>query len=118
MKRISVYDFVVSFNEFYNSVLALLEEAYANNVGRSYTDTVYDVITNYKNEVERTLEVRVLSVDKAATMLTDNVSHFVALGENCVENYNLCGNRHSLAAYKFLNSVIDCYNEMCENLNG
>ncbi len=117
MKRNSVYDFVVCFNEFYNNVLELLNEAYTNNIGRSYTDMVYDVITNYKNEVERTLEARVLSIDKAASMLTDNVAHFVAVAENCAENYNLCGNKHSLAAYKFLNSVVDCYNEMCENLN-
>ena len=114
--KATVYDFVVSFNEFYNNVLALLDEAYANNIGRSYTDMVYDVITDYKNEVERTLEARVLSFDKAATMLTDKVSHFVALAENCVENYNLCGNGHSLAAYKFLNSVVDCYNELVNEL--
>lgn len=112
-----VYDFVIGFNEFYNNVLELLNEAYANNIGRSYTDMVYDVITNYKNEVERTLEARVLSVDKASIMLRDNVAHFVALGKNCAENYNLCGNEHSLAAYKFLNSVVDCYNEFIDELN-
>ena len=116
--RISVYNFVINFNEFYNNVIELLNEAYTNNIGRSYTDKVYDVIVNYKNEVERTLAARVLSVDKASKMLTDNIAHFVALAENCYENYELCENEHSLAAYKFLNSVVDCYNEFVNDLVG
>jgi NADH-quinone oxidoreductase subunit G len=90
-----------------------------NSIGKIFTairmlgvDNVYDTITDYKNEIERTLEARVLSVEKAENMLTNKCETFVKIANNYVDNYNLLGNKDSYNAYVFLNSIIDCYNEM------
>lgn len=115
--KVTVFEFVTEFNNFYNNILSILEETYnEDKVGRSYVDKVYDVITGYKQEVERTLEARVLSVEKAGKMLTENMKHFVKIAENCLENYEMVNNMASYNAYIFINSIVDCYNEMCEEL--
>lgn len=117
MNKVTVFEFVTEFNNFYNNVLSIIEEAYNNeNVNRSCIDNVYDTITDYKNEIERTLEARVLSVEKASNMLTSKCETFVKIANNYVDNYNLLGNKESYDTYVFLNSVIDCYNEMVTEL--
>jgi hypothetical protein len=118
INKVTVFEFVTEFNNFYNDVLALVEEAYGNEyINRSYTDNVYDKVTEVKNEIERTLEARVLSVEKSANMLFNVVNRFAEIAENCFENYELINNKESFEAYKFINSVVDRYNEMCEELN-
>lgn len=115
---VTVFKFISEFTDFYNNVLSLLDEAYENEkLSKVYSDTVYDSITEFRYEVERTLESRVLSVEKASNMLYDKIKVFVRIAENCAENYNLLNNEESYEAYKFLSSVIDCYNEMCEEVN-
>ena len=115
---VTVFIFVSEFNNFYNNVLSLLDEAYKNEkLSKVYLYTVYDSITEFRHEVERTLESKVLSVEKASNMLYDKIKTFAKIAENCAENYNLLNNEESYEAYKFLNSVIDCYNEMCEEVN-
>lgn len=115
---VTVFSFVSEFNNFYNNVLSLLDEAYKNEkLSKVYSDMVYDSITEFRYEVERTLECKVLSVEKASNMLYDKIKTFVKIAENCAENYNLLKNEESYEAYKFLSSVVDCYNEMCEEVN-
>lgn len=118
MNKVTVFEFVTEFNNFYNNVLSIIDEAYSNEtVNRICVDNVYDTITDYKNEIERTLEARVLSVEKAANMLTSKRETFVKIANNYVDNYNLLGNKDSYNAYVFLNSIIDCYNEMVIELD-
>ena len=94
--KVTVFEFVTEFNNFYNDSLELIEEAYNNKkMSRNYADKAYDEITGLKNEIERTLEARVLSVDKAGAELCNIVENFVKIGENLVENYNLTGNTSS-----------------------
>lgn len=115
--KVTVFEFVTKFDNFYNNVIRIVDEAYnEGKVGRSYIDKVYDVLTLYKHEIERTLEARVLSVQKAGNMLVENMEHFVKIAENCLENYKMVDNMSSYNAYVFLNSIVDCYNEMCEEL--
>lgn len=115
--KVTVFEFVTKFNNFYNNVLALIDEAYTNEiVNRICVDNAYDTLTEYKNEIERTLEARVLSVEKAANMLTNKCEVLVKIANNYVDNYNLLGNKDSYNAYVFLNSIIDCYNELVEDL--
>lgn len=115
---VTVFKFISEFTDFYNNVLSLLDEAYENEkLSKVYSDTVYDSIIEFRYEVERTLESRVLSVEKASNMLYDKIKVFVRIAENCVENYNLLNNEESYEAYKFLSSIVDCYNEMCEEVN-
>lgn len=117
VNKVTVFEFVTKFNNFYNNVLALIDEAYTNETpNRICVDNAYDTLTDYKNEIERTLEARVLSVEKAANMLTDKCEIFVKIANNYVDNYNLLGNKDSYNAYVFLNSIIDCYNEFVEDL--
>lgn len=117
MNKVTVFDFVTEFNNFYNNVLALIDEAYSNGtVNRICVDNVYDTLINYKNEIERTLEARVLSVEKASNMLNDKCETFVKIANNYVDNYNLLGDMESYNSYVFLNSIIDCYNELVETL--
>jgi len=117
INKVTVFEFVTEFNNFYNNVLALIDEAYSNEtVNRICVSNVYDTLTNYKNEIERTLEARVLSVEKASNMLTNECEIFVKIANNYVDNYNLLGNEDSYNAYVFLNSIIDCYNELVVNL--
>lgn len=107
--KVTVFEFVTKFNNFYNNVLALIDEAYTNEiVNRICVDNAYDTLTEYKNEIERTLEARVLSVEKAANMLTNKCEVLVKIANNYVDNYNLLGNKDSYNAYVFLNSIIDC----------
>lgn len=113
MNKVTVFEFVTKFNNFYNNVLSIISEAYSNEtVNRICIDNAYDALTEYKNEIERTLEARVLSVEKAANMLTHKCETFVKIANNYVDNYNLLDNKDSYNAYVFLNSIIDCYNEM------
>ena len=118
--KVTVFEFVTEFGFFYNNVLELIEEGQNNeNLDRVYTDKVYDVLVEFKNEVERTLEARVLSVEKAGTELQNRMEHLVNIAENCKEHYellNLLNSSESYEAYKFLSSVVDCYNELCEEL--
>lgn len=116
INKVTVFGFVTEFNNFYNNVLALIDEAYNNNTPKVYIDIVYDTVTNYKNEIERTLEARVLSVEKAQNFLTKNIEHLVKIGDNCVDNYNLTNLEDSYNAYLLINSVINCYNELVEDL--
>ena len=117
MNKVTVFEFVTEFNNFYNNVLALIDEAYNSGmVNRICVDNVYDNLINYKNEIERTLEARVLSVEKASNMLNDKCENFVKIANNYVDNYNLLGNKESYNSYVFLNSIIDCYNELVETL--
>lgn len=117
--KITVFEFVTMFNNFYVNALHVIEKSYNDEcVPRCYIDKVYDIINEYKNEVERTLEARVLSVEKASNMLYNKLEVIVKIAENCAENYNFFGDESSYEAYKFLNSIIDCYNEMCEEING
>ena len=86
--KITVFEFVTMFNSFYVNALHIIEDSYNSEcTPRCYIDTVYDVITEYKNEVERTLEARVLSVEKASNMLYNKLQVIVKIAENCVENY-------------------------------
>lgn len=113
MNKVTVFEFVTEFNNFYNNVLSIIDEAYTNEtVNRICVDNAYDTLTEFKNEIERTLEARVLSVEKAANMLTNKCEVLVMIANNYVDNYNLLGNKDSYNAYVFLNSIIDCYNEM------
>jgi hypothetical protein len=115
--KVTVFEFVTEFNNFYNNILHIVEEEYnENKVSRFYLDIVYDKLSNYKNEIERTLEARVLSVDKSGKMLMEYMDQFVKIAENCLENYELVNNNESYNAYVFLNSIVDCYNELCEEL--
>jgi hypothetical protein len=115
--KVTVFEFVTEFGHFYNNVLVLIEEGQNNqSLSKIYTDNVYDKITEYKDEVERTLEARVLSTEKAGNMLQGIVEQFVSIGNNCFENYELVQSNESYEAYKFFNSVIDCYNELCSEL--
>lgn len=117
--KITVFEFVTMFNSFYVNALHIIEDSYnSEHTPHCYIDKVYDVITEYKNEVERTLESRVLSVEKASNMLYNELEVVVKIAENCIENYNFFNDESSFEAYKFLNSIIDCYNEMCEEING
>ena len=115
MNKVTVFEFVTEFNNFYNNVLELINDV-SNNTSKVYTDIVYDMLTNYKNEIERTLETKVLSVEKSRNFLTKNMEHLVKIGNNCVDNYNLTNSEDSYTAYLFINSVIDCYNELIEDL--
>lgn len=117
INKVTVFEFVTEFNNFYNNVLHLIEEAYNNSrMTRNYPDKVYNDIIGFKNEVERTLEARVLSIDKAGKELCNIMEKFVKLGENCLENYELSDNVSSYEGYKFFSSVVDAYNELCEEL--
>ena len=117
INKVTVFEFVTEFNNFYNNSLELIEEAYNNKkIPRNYADKAYDKINSLKIEIERTLEARVLSVDKAGTELCNIIENFVKIGENLVENYNLTGNISSFEGYKFYSSIIDVYNELCEEL--
>lgn len=117
INKVTVFEFVTEFNNFYNNSLELIEEAYNNKkIPRNYADKAYDKINGLKIEIERTLEARVLSVDKAGAELCNIIENFVKIGENLVENYNLTGNISSFEGYKFYSSIIDVYNELCEEL--
>ena len=55
--KVTVFEFVTEFNNFYNNVLELVEEGYANEkMPRHYVDNVYDRIDGLKTEIERTLD--------------------------------------------------------------
>lgn len=115
--KVTVFEFVTEFNNFYNNVLELVEEGYANEkMPRHYVDNVYDRIDGLKTEIERTLESKVLSVDKAGIELCKIVQKFVRVAENCFENYELTNHVSLLEAHKFYASVVDTYNDLCEEL--
>lgn len=122
--KITVFRFVLEFNNFYNNVLSLLNEAHRNKniqnvyILRVYALTIYDRITNLKNEIERTLESKVLSVEKASNILYNEMISLQKLVKYYAEDYYLKHNKESYEAFKFFNSIIDCYNEMCEEING
>lgn len=115
--KVTVFNFITEFGYFYNNVLDLIKEARSNKyLHKVYVDNVYNSITDYKNEVERTLEARILSIEKSEDMLHDIMVKFATVSNNCFENYELIGSHDLYEAYKFFNSVIDCYNELCGEL--
>lgn len=114
---VTVYDFTTEFNNFYiNSSKIILEVYNKNSINRNIIDKVYDVLENYKNEIVRTLEYKVLSVEKASKLLYDEIEKFVQIANNCYEYYEYTYDSKYYETYVFLNSIIDCYNELCEEL--
>lgn len=112
---VTVYDFTTEFNNFYiNSSKIILEVYNKNSINRNIIDKVYDVLENYKNEIVRTLEYKVLSVEKAGKLLCDEMEKFLQLANNCYEYYEYTYDLKYYETYVFLNSIIDCYNELCE----